>query len=135
VAAGWKKQRPMKKRMVTEVERSLEKKRFLTGLTITYRATRMPGKTVDTGATNGDPSALPCPGRVSKKNASPSRESHRIQVRQSKSKAQKSRIPSFLIWWRFMGGWRRSESATCRSGEDLRLTRVERLHGAFWNLE
>jgi hypothetical protein len=28
VAAGWKKQRPMKKRMVTEVERSLEKKRF-----------------------------------------------------------------------------------------------------------
>lgn len=28
MAAGWKKQRPMKKRTVTEVERSLERKRF-----------------------------------------------------------------------------------------------------------
>ena len=36
MAAGWKKQRPMEKRMVTEAER-ISKEVFLTGLTIIYK--------------------------------------------------------------------------------------------------
>jgi hypothetical protein len=36
VAAGWKKQRPMEKRTVTEAKR-ISKEAFLTGLTIIYK--------------------------------------------------------------------------------------------------